>query len=70
MDSHLQDIIVFKSRCDGDLLRDNQGILEIFIRDVVEFLAMPYPPTKCSVVSRVTTRIVDAQDVHLGITRE
>lgn len=69
VNSYLQDVIVFESRCDSDLLRDNQRILEIFIRDVVKFLAMPYHRRRVT-VSRVTTRILDTQDVHLGITRE
>jgi len=42
VNSYLQDVVIVKSGCDGDLLRDNQGILEILIWDIVELLAMPY----------------------------
>ena len=68
--SHLQDVVVFKSGCDSDLLRNNQRIHEVFIRDVVELLAVPCPKLNVYVVSHVMTRTIDTGDVHLGITRE
>lgn len=65
---HLQDVVVLKSGGNGDLLRNNHRILKIFIRDVVELLAMPYQ--RRSMVSRVVARIIYIRDAHLGITRE
>jgi hypothetical protein len=40
--SCLEDVVILKSGCDGDLLRNNQRILEIPVWDIVELLAMPY----------------------------
>ena len=65
---HLQDVVVLKSGGNGDLLRNNHRILKIFIRDVVELLAMPYQ--RRSMVSRVVARTIYIRDAHLGITRE
>jgi len=70
VNSYLQDVVIIKSGCDGDLLCDNQGILEILIWDIVELLAMPYRQKNVCMMSRVMTRTNDPLNPHLGITRE
>ena len=44
--SYLQDVVVLESRCHCNLLRNNQRILEIFIRNVVKLLAVVYHQQK------------------------
>lgn len=66
----LQDIVILKSGCDGDLLRNNQRILEILVWDIVELLAVPCQRRSAGFVGRVVTRKMETRNVHLGITRE
>ena len=42
VNSYLEDVVVLESGRDGNFLRDNKRILEIFVRDVVKLLAMVY----------------------------
>lgn len=41
LNSCLQNVVVLKSGRDGDLFCEDQRVLKIFIRNVMEFLAMP-----------------------------
>ena len=68
--SYLQDVVVIKSSCHRDLLRNNQRILEILIWDVVELLAVPYRQRNVSVLSGLMTQTVGKPNGHFGITRE
>ena len=67
--SHLQYVVILKSGCDSDLLRNNQGILEILIRDVVELLAMPYRGRKVGAMSCLIAQTTKGLGAHFGITR-
>jgi hypothetical protein len=67
--SYLQDVVVLESRCHRDFLRNNQGVLEVLIRNIVKLLSVVYRKRDES-VSRVITETIEEQSAHFGITRE